>query len=280
MPTHGAGSFCSSTAVGGQRMSTLSNEQVVNPALASGDLDAFRAVHVPYSAPIPGYYQHMAPINRAGPRVYCEPPRPARLEADAVAALDRNQVQLIDVRVRTDYVRAHVPGSVLIEESDAMLAYFGWLVPFNAPLALVSGDAAQAERVTADLFRIGDEDVRGYIAFNNWTVSGWPVASIETMTAEQVADVLRVGRKPVLDVRFAYEHTAQSLIGALARPLDRLQEWAPALPPTPALVVCQSGERAAMAASFLTARGHDVRCLIQGGADEVQAALAATSTTR
>jgi rhodanese-related sulfurtransferase len=77
------------------------------------------------------------------------------------------------------------------------------------------------------------------------------VASIETMTAEQVADVLRVGRKPVLDVRFAYEHTAQSLIGALARPVDRLQEWAPALPPTPALVVCQSGERAAMAASFL-----------------------------
>jgi len=270
MPTHGAGSFCSSTAVGGQRMSTLADELAANPALAASGFDAFRALHLSRAAPIPGYYRHMAPINRAGPRVYGEPPHPARLTPDAVA-LNPAHMPIVDVRGRAAYVRSHVPSSVLIEEGGSMLAYAGWLLPFNAPISLVTEDAAQALRVTADLFRIGYEDVRGYLPFADWVAAARPLASTPVAGPAAVRDALRAGAPRVLDVRFAYEHAEQPLPGAQQLPVDRLPEWAPSLPPGPALIVCASGERAAMAASFLGALGHDVTPLIDGGAETVLA---------
>jgi hydroxyacylglutathione hydrolase len=271
MPTHGAGSFCSSTAVGGRRMSTLAEELAVNPALASAGLDAFRAVHLSQAAPIPGYYRYMAPINREGPRVYGEPPRPAHLTTEAVAALDPQQIPLVDVRRREAYVRGHVPRSVLIEEGGSMLAYVGWLLPFNAPLALVVDDAAQADRVTVDLFRIGYEGVRGYLPFTDWLAAGRPAASLVAVTASTVRDALRHGAPRVIDVRFVYEHIARPLPGAEQLPVDRLPEWEPSLPPGPVIAVCASGERAAMAASFLRARGHEVEPFVDGGTEAVLA---------
>jgi glyoxylase-like metal-dependent hydrolase (beta-lactamase superfamily II)/rhodanese-related sulfurtransferase len=271
MPTHGAGSFCSSTAVGAQRMSTLADELVANPALAAAGFDAFRALHLSQAAPIPGYYRRMAPINREGPRVYGEPPHPARLTPDIVDALDPARTPLVDVRARAAYVRGHVPSSLLIEESGSMLAYAGWLLPFNAPLALVVEDTGQAHRVTADLFRIGYEDVRGYLPVADWVAASRPLASMPAVSPAAVRDALRAGAQPVIDVRFAYEHAARPLPGARQLPVDRLPEWAPSLPPGPAIIVCASGERAAMAASFLGAHGHAVTPLVDGGAETVLA---------
>jgi hydroxyacylglutathione hydrolase len=279
LPTHGAGSFCSTTEVGGQRMTTLANEQIVNPALASVDFAAFCAAHLAYAAPVPGYYRHMAPINRSGARLYGEPPIPGHLAVDALASLDRSKVHLVDVRSRFDFARAHVPGSVLIDESTSMLAYFGWLIPFNAPLALIVDNTNQAERVTVDLFRIGYEDVRGYTTFSEWLASGRGVDVVPTVGPSAIGDALRSGVTPVIDVRFAYEHDPQPLPGAQQRPIDRLHDWMPSLGKHPALVICQSGQRAAMAASFLAAEGQDVQPYIDGGAEDVLALGEATLIT-
>jgi glyoxylase-like metal-dependent hydrolase (beta-lactamase superfamily II)/rhodanese-related sulfurtransferase len=279
LPTHGAGSFCSTTEVGGQRTSTLANEQIINPALASVDFAAFRAGHLAYAAPVPGYYRHMALINRSGARLYGEPPSPGRLTADALASLNRSKVHLIDVRGRFDFARGHVHESVLIDESTSMLAYFGWLVPFNAPLALIVNNANQAERVTVDLFRIGYEDVRGYTTFSEWLASGRDFDVVPTVGPGAIGDALRSGTTRVIDVRFAYEHAAQPLPGAQQRPIDRSHDWMPSLGTHPALVICQSGQRAAMAASFLAAEGHDVKPYIDGGVEDVFAFNEATPIT-
>lgn len=279
LPTHGAGSFCSTTEVGGQRMTTLANEQVINPALASIDFAAFRAGHLAYAAPVPGYYQYMAPINRSGARLYGEPPKPGHLTADALASLGHSKVHLVDVRSRFDFARAHVPGSVLIDESASMLAYFGWLVPFNAPLALIVDHTSQAERVTVELLRIGYEDVRGSTTFLEWLASGRAVDVVPTVGPGAVDDALRSGATRVIDVRFAYEQAALPLLGAQQRPIDRLHNWMPSLGNQPVLAICQSGQRAAMAASFLAAQGHDVQPYIDGGAEDVLALGEATPIT-
>jgi rhodanese-related sulfurtransferase len=269
LPTHGAGSFCSTTEVGGQRTTTLATEQIVNPALASIDFAAFRAAHLAYAAPVPDYYRHMAPINRSGARLYGEPPIPEPMTADALGVLNQNDVFAIDVRRRNEYAQGHVPGSILIEESGSMLAYFGWLVPFDAVLALVVRDKQQAERVTVDLFRIGYEHVRGYAPFREWAAGPRQVDTMDVLGAEDVAAALESGFPRVLDVRFAYEQVAQPLAGAEQRPVDGIQEWAASLPKGSAVAVCESGERAAMAASFLGARGYEVQCLIDGGAADI-----------
>lgn len=273
LPTHGAGSFCSSAAVCEERRAPLSTEQARNPVLASPDYETFRALQLASPAPIPGYYRYMAPINRQGPRVYGEPPRPAALTAGDVARLRDEGVHIVDVRRRQEYVREHVPGSLVIEEDGSMLAYAGWLVPFDAPMVLVTYDRAQAERVTVDFFRIGYESIRGAITFDEWKGAGGAASVLETVTAAEIAGAMRRGVAAGIDVRFANETGAQQVTGSLARPIEELLSWEPELDVPRALLFCESGQRATMAASFLRRAGHDVAPLVEGGWREVKMAL-------
>lgn len=266
-PTHGAGSFCSTTGSAMERSGPLATELTRNPALTSLTAEEFAAIQLATSAPIPGYYQYMAPLNRKGPRVYGEPPRPARLTPDEVASTTAN---VIDIRPRLEFANAHIPGSIDIEESNSLLAYTGWIIPFNAPIVLIAHDEAQARRVTVDLFRIGYEDVRGYLPFRDWQTAGRRVDSLEHVDAERARQILRANEMPVLDTRFASEHLEFPIPGALKLPFDELTSWA-GTAPARSLVVCASGQRATMAASVLKKAGRDVIALAEGGAEDLLA---------
>ncbi|MEP7216189.1 MAG: MBL fold metallo-hydrolase [Anaerolineaceae bacterium] len=268
LPTHGAGSFCSTTGSALERRGPLSIEFERNPALSTPTLEAFRAIQLASAAPIPGYYRYMSPINRKGPRVFGEPPVPALLSPDGVQSALSGGVNVVDVRTRQEFAAAHVNGSVEIEESGSLLAYAGWLIPFNAPIVLVTYDRTQAERVAVDLFRIGYEDVRGFLPWADWIASARPTATTPVVDAAQARTMLEAGAQ-VIDVRFAYEQDELPLAGSVRRPIDEMSDWAPRLA-GPALLVCASGQRATMAASLLQLAGHDVVALMDGGAGDLQ----------
>lgn len=266
LPTHGAGSFCSTTGAGMERRAAFETERARNPVLVSGSYEIFRALQLGSRAPIPGYYRHMAPLNRAGPMVFGEPPRPPRLTLAAIEHLLREGVPVVDVRPRAAYAAAHVPGTLSIEASDAMLAYVGWLLPFNTTLALVAQGDTDAEVAAIDLFRIGYDQVEGALPFPDASPSAVPAA---IASGERARAILAAREMPVLDVRYAYEQHQEPLPGALERPIDQLPIWAADAGPGPVLVVCASGQRAATAASFLRARGTDAIAFIDGGAADL-----------
>ncbi|HML97819.1 MAG TPA: MBL fold metallo-hydrolase [Tepidiformaceae bacterium] len=264
LPTHGAGSFCSTTGTDLGRCGPMAAELQRNPALSSATFELFRDIQLGSVAPIPGYYRHMAPLNRKGPRVFGAVPRPPALDLRQFDALGPD-VYRVDVRARQDYAARHLPATLEIEESNSFLAYAGWLIPFNAPIALVSYDAAQAQRVTTDLFRIGYEDVRGFIAAS--TIE--PPASLHTVGVREAADMIRAGSLPVLDVRYTQEHRDLPIPGARQLPFDEIQVWAQEIEAGPVLVVCASGQRSTMAASYLRRHGIQAIPLIEGGAAEL-----------
>jgi hydroxyacylglutathione hydrolase len=270
LPTHGAGSFCSTTGAPLERRGPLAIELERNPALTSHDFETFRAIHLAALRPIPGYYKHMAPINRQGPKLYGTPPVPDLLDPERLIELAATGTTVVDVRKRDDYARGHVPFSVDIEESGSMLAYAGWVLPFNPPMALVSYDETQANRVTVDFFRIGYEDMRGYLPHGAWLAAGKDVSSIELVDVEEAANIITGKKMPVLDVRFGYEHEASPLPGVLTLPVDQLHQWAEEAPDGPALIVCGSGQRSVMAASFLEKRGKQPIVLGEGGAGDIR----------
>ncbi len=267
-PTHGAGSFCSSAGADVGRYGPLSVEFGRNPLFVPPEFDAFRASQLGSLPPIPGYYSFMAPINRAGPQVYGEPPSPASISPEEVASLAKDGVLVIDTRPRAQFAVGHIPGSVGIEGGGSLLAYVGWLVPFNAPVALITNNQEEAQAVTIDLFRIGYEDVRGYLTWAEWTAESRPVQPLQTVDTAGAREILAAGSIPVLDVRFEYEQRERPLEGAGARPIDSLPSWVDRVD-GPALVVCAGGQRAAMAASFLQRAGKDVLALIDGGAEDL-----------
>ncbi len=269
LPTHGAGSFCSSTGAGLDRRAGMAEELTRNPVLEAGAYEVFRSLHLSNLPPIPAYYRYMAPINRKGPEVYGTPPDPAEIAPDDIDRLMAAGKVVIDARSRSSHARTHVPGSLGIEDCASFLAYVSWVLPFNAPLALIVGDAEQARRLTVDLFRIGYERVEGFMPWARWEGQERPVTSIPLMDLQKARELYREGEVKVVDVRFAYEQAATPLPRALERPVDRIVEWADSLGNEPVLLACASGQRAVMAASYLKARGIDATVLENRSAPEL-----------
>ena len=131
-PTHGAGSFCTSS-VAETAASTIGNEKRSNPVLAHPTAASFVQEALTGLQPYPDYYAHMGPINLAGPD-----PMPA-VSAPLIAVDDiPDGAHIVDIRPQADYAAGHLPGSYGLEFEDQMGVWAGWLVPFNDPIVLVA----------------------------------------------------------------------------------------------------------------------------------------------
>ncbi len=88
---------------------------------------------------------------------------------------------------------------------------------------------------------------------------------METVSAGELEDLVKQDAVAVIDVREADEVGLGTIPGSLNVPY-RLAWTSDALPRDRAVVtVCETGPRAAVAASVLLARGYDVRPVVDGG---------------
>jgi hydroxyacylglutathione hydrolase len=269
LPTHGAGSFCGAGPGPKERTSTMAEERARNRALAARDEDSFMSQQLTGLLAFPSYYRHIAPINRAGPRLIADLQTPKPMSPGQVAVLAEEEVWVVDGRWRVQFARGHVPGSINVELQDSFASYVGWVVPFGHPIVLVLPDPEEASlrEATTQLLRIGYERLEGYLAggLDAWRSSGRPMATYPVAGLEEWCHAWRAGHASrMLDVRQQVEwdrgHIAGSthiFVGDLP---DRLVEvpgegevWA----------ACATGHRASMAASLLDRAGVPVR-LVDG----------------
>lgn len=268
LPTHGAGSFCASGPPQDDRTSTIGRERASNPALRAPDEPTFVAEQLTGLLAFPTYYAHMAPINRAGPRVLGGAPPvvplpPAEVET-AVAAGGR----LVDAREGTAFAQGHVPGSLNVPLEDAFGSYVGWLVPFGTPIVLVAQDASATSEAATQLFRIGYDRILGRLdgSLDAWTTSGRPVSSYPVASLDDLVATAREDPASVLDVRQRAEWDAGHLPGSRHCFVGDVPSRMPELVGAGStLVTCASGHRSAMAASLLQAAGVPVRLVANGG---------------
>lgn len=157
-PTHGAGSFCTTSGSGPAR-STIADQVRDNPLLALPDADALAQRLLTDPMPIPSFYARMAPVNVLG-----VPPMPAH-PAPTVPLGTTPAGQLVDLRPREQQAKGFVPGSLTIEHGTDFGSWAGWLVPAGEPIVLVA-DAHQGEQVddaVTQLARIGVDSVVGVV---------------------------------------------------------------------------------------------------------------------
>jgi hydroxyacylglutathione hydrolase len=268
LPTHGAGSFCTTSPPGKQRTSSIGAERLTNPALTTLDETLFVRQQVEGLTAYPDYYAHVAPINRAGAPVYGEVPMPPARSIDDVDAQLRRGEWVVDTRDGASFAAAHVPGSLNVPLEDSFASYVGWLVPFgDGVVLLVTGHDALVEAAT-QLFRIGYERVvhlEGGI--DSWSDAGRDMRSYPTMSVQDlVGELARGGTGDVIDVRQRSEWDAGHLEGTrhefVGDVPDRLDSFDRARVNT---VICASGYRSAMAASVLDRAGVPVRLVARGG---------------
>jgi hydroxyacylglutathione hydrolase len=211
----------------------------------------------------------MAPINRAGPRVYGGVPLPAARSPDDVAALLASGAWLVDARDGASFAGAHVPGSLNVPLEESFASYVGWLVPFGAPVVLLVPDHGALLEASTQLFRIGYERLEGRLdaGMDAWRAAGLDVDSYPTLElSELVGELVRREAGDVVDVRQRSEwddgHLEASRHVFVGEVPDRIDEFDTRRTTT---VVCASGYRSAMAASVLDGAGVPVRLVSRSG---------------
>jgi hydroxyacylglutathione hydrolase len=266
-PTHGFGSFCSATQSDGDA-STIGREKAANPALRL-EADDFVSQTLAGLDAYPAYYAHMGMRNAGGAEALDLTPARIADPGELRARLDAGE-WVVDLRSRKAFAYRHLAGTVSLGLDGAMSTWAGWLVPWGAPITLLGESPAQVAEAQRELARIGIDRPAAAATGQpeQWAGDDGLLAELSTATFADLA-AARAGRPPgdlpgadvLLDVRLTGEWRQGHLDDAVHIPLPELLDRIGELDGGAVWVHCQSGYRAAIAASLLVRAGRHTVCV-------------------
>ncbi|MFD5910733.1 rhodanese-like domain-containing protein [Streptomyces massasporeus] len=276
LPTHGFGSFCSSSQATGEA-TTIGRERRTNDALTT-DVDTFVAEMLARLDDVPAYYAHMGPANAAGPApVDLTPPR--RADGEEIASRLAAGEWVVDLRSRVAFAEGHVAGSFNFEGRGQLATYLAWLIPWGKPVTLLAGTPEQLADAQRELTRVGIDRPAAAASGDpaDWVRAGDRLVSFPRARFADLAELRGRGeRVVVLDVRRAAERAGGFVEGSVHIPIHELHGRIGEVPGGTVWVHCAGGMRAAIAASLLDAAGRDVVAVDDGFDAAAEAGLPLT----
>jgi hydroxyacylglutathione hydrolase len=197
-------------------------------------------------------------INR-GPFLAAQPD-PEELPVPAPEA------QVLDVRPTQTFAAGHAPGAVNVPVSGTRFATkAAFVLDAERPVVVSARDEPEVRRAIRGLRSVGILDLVGYVL-------GGGTETMELVAVEELDALLASGAE-LIDVREKDERDDGYIASSRNIPYRMLALGADDLPrDRPLVTICESGPRAAIAASILAARGFDARPVADGGVDDWQAA--------
>ncbi|TML55706.1 MAG: MBL fold metallo-hydrolase [Actinobacteria bacterium] len=254
-PGHVAGSLCGA-AMSSKASTTIGFERRFNPAL-QGELADFLDARLGPQPPRPPNMERIVELNRGE----LLGPRPPLDRIDSVP----DEAIVLDVRPTEAFAAGHHPGAVGIPVSGSSFATRAAFVLPERPLVLHAGDEEEAERAS-----------RALQAVALFGVSGWQegggTEKLEPVSLDELERLLADDTVELLDVREADERDESHIPGSRHLPYRTARAAAEAglLNGRPVVTICESGPRAAVAASVLQAAGLDARPVLEGGVADWQ----------
>jgi hydroxyacylglutathione hydrolase len=145
----------------------------------------------------------------------------------------------------------------------------GGVLPYDRPIILVVNQPSDLPEVVTHLLRVGLDDIQGYLdgGIDAWETAGYPLERVETLSVQELARQLQNGSAPfLLDVRTDTEWQAGHIPQAVHIHGGLLQQRLSQVPKDrPVVVVCGSGYRGSIAASFLKSVGYSHVSNVLGG---------------
>lgn len=276
-PGHGAGSACGKT-LGAVPSTSLGYEKITNWGLTVRDEAEFVQVVLAGQPEPPKYFAEMKRINKQGPAILGGFATPERLPINRLTPLLASGAIVIDTRSAAAYAEEYIPGTINVPLSKSFSTWVGWLVAYGQAFYLIvdGDDESRVNEAVRDLAMIGLDDVAGYWrtdVIREWIGIGGSLGKVPQVTVGQLASQLEKGEVTVVDVRGHAEWEAGHLPDVENIPVGYLADHLREIPrDTPVAVHCQSGARAAIAASVLRARGFTNVANLAGGFAAWQAA--------
>ncbi|HET8894982.1 MAG TPA: rhodanese-like domain-containing protein [Gaiellaceae bacterium] len=252
-PGHVAGSLCGA-AMSSDPSTTIGHERRSNHALLESR-EEFVATAIGPQPPKPPNMERIVELNR-GPFVGAQPP--------LVRVDDANDAVVLDVRPARTFATGHAPGAVNVPVSGSAFGTKAAFVLPERPVLIDATDEAEALRAAQSLYAVGI-----------FTLAGWRVGGgteqVEPVTIEELERRLAAGEIELVDVREPDERDEGSIPGSTHLPYRVARQAAEnglCCGDRPIVTICESGARAAIAASVLTAAGLDARPVLEGGLEE------------
>jgi hydroxyacylglutathione hydrolase len=247
-PGHVAGSLCGA-AMSSKASTTIGFERRYNHALLE-DEDEFLGLALGPQPPRPPNMERIVELNR-GPFVAAQPP------VQEIA--DAGDVVVLDARPALDFAGGHRPGAVNVPVSGSSFATKTAFVLPERPVVVHARDEDEALRAARSLHAVGIFDVAG------WQQGGGD-EQVEPVTIDELERLLASGESEVLDVREADERDAAFIPGTDHMPYRNVRQAAEngLCGARPIVTICETGARAAVAASVLRAAGVPARPVVGG----------------
>jgi len=254
-PAHGAGSVCGS-GMAEREFSTIGHERANNPRLQLEGREAFieaKLAEVHYQPP---YFRLMERLNLEGGSA---PPRIARPNVLTLAQLeDSNADHVIDVREPGAWCAGHITGSYCIP-AGMIPAFAGWFVGEGENIALIASDQSSLKGAVEHFVRIGlDNIVGGYTGVVPAAAQGRDLGQVPMIKTDEVARRLEQENSgwTLIDVRAEDERQEAKINGSRHIYAGHLNEkWKELDPLESYTLMCASGMRATVAASWLASKG-------------------------
>jgi hydroxyacylglutathione hydrolase len=247
-PGHVAGSLCGA-AMSSKPSTTIGFERRYNHALTDGYQD-FMANAAGPQPPRPPNMERIVELNR-GPFLAAQRP---------LAYVDIAGAVVLDVRDPHDFAAGHHAGAVNVPVDGSSFGTKAAFVLPDVPVLIHARDDAQAQRAAVHLWAVAIFDLVG------WTEARG-AELMEPVTIDELERRLAAGEIDLLDVREADERDGGFIPGSRHLPYRTARQAAEngLCGERPIVTICESGPRAAIAASVLHAAGLDARPVLDGG---------------
>jgi Zn-dependent hydrolases, including glyoxylases len=252
-PAHGAGSACGK-ALGAVPSTTVGYEKIRNWAFQYEDDEAGFVKYLLEGQPEPPkYFAMMKHLNKVNRPLLVEVPKHPKLTKEQFLTAYENGLKVIDARVKTDFAKGFIPGSINIQGNNSFSTWAGWLLNYQEQFILVADDN-QIEDLTRKLMRIGLDNIYGYISDVNDL--GLELETETIIDIEEFKSYISNPDAQIVDVRGYSEYDAYHVegadnvfVGTLPDNLDKFSK------DKQIVIYCQSGDRATIAQSLLAKYG-------------------------
>lgn len=270
-PAHGPGSSCGKN-LGPHTHSTIGEEKQSNYAMKAATKEEFISQVTDGITAPPSYFPINAKINKEGydslDNVLVQGLK--ALSIEDFKKMMAEDIIILDTRHADVFTQGFVPGSIFIGLEGRFAEWAGSLLPFDAPMVLVTEPGKEKETIVR-MARVGFDKVKGYLdgGYDAWKNAGEAIDMIIDVEADELMmDIPHDNNLVVVDVRRPTEFADGHLKDALNLPLNDMTDHAmmASLEEDQNLYVhCAGGYRSVIAASLLKRQGiHNLRNVVGG----------------
>jgi hydroxyacylglutathione hydrolase len=255
-PGHVAGSLCGA-GMSSKASSTIGFERRFNNALLIADEESFVEESSGGSQLRPPNMERIVELNRGS---FIGSPEPLEQLTKPGGAT------IVDVRDADAFAAGHAHGAINVPvDGSAFSTKSAFLLSPDETVVIHAANKAEAERAARGLRAVALLDVAGYM------LDPPGDERLSPIELEEVERLLAAGEIEVLDVREKDERDDGYIAGTRHIPYRLLRVCGDRVGEKPVVTICNTGARAAIAASILTANGIDARPVLHSGIFERQA---------